>query len=385
MDKIKRDNILYTIFYSFLAAFLVFLLVFNNVINFEKPGDQKVGVKYEKARAMRILSDTRGPDPDMPDIQIGIQTIEFKVLTGSYAGKIITAKNFISRTDNKPAKVGTVMLLATYDRFATATVENYNRDYIVYALSLIFVLLVALLGKKTGMKSIVSLAFTLICVLFLFIPMIIKGVPPVIAAMLVVMLSTSVTFIFVSGFGKKTYIAAAGCIICTFIAGLVSFIVGRISNISTLNTPEAEDLIFVATHTSLRIHDLLFAGILIASVGAIMDTAMSITSSVLEMKELNPKITRAQLLKSGMNVGRDVMGTMTNTLILAFAGSSINIFVIYYMYQLPYVQLINIDLIVIQMIQGLSGSIGVVLSIPVCALLASGSVHWWFNKSRSRG
>ncbi len=375
MDKVKKENLLYTVFYGFLAAFLIFLFVFNGTLDYVKPGDQKVGVEYEKARAKKIISDTRGPDPDMPEIQIGIQTIEFEVLTGEDTGKTVTVKNFVTRTDNKPAREGTVMILASFDHFITATVENYNRDYAVYALAAFFVLLVVLLGKKTGFKSILSLAFTLICVVFLFIPLMIKGVSPVIAAMIVVLLSTAVTFIFISGFNKKTYIAALGCILCTCIAGLISYIVGAVANISTLNTPEAENLIFVATKTSLHIHDLLFAGILIASVGAVMDTSMSITSAVFEMRELNPELSAKRLLKSGMNVGRDVMGTMTNTLVLAFAGSSVNIFVIYYMYQLQYAQLINLDLIVIQLLQGLCGSIGVVLSIPVCALLASGTVR----------
>ena len=102
-----------------------------------------------------------------------------------------------------------------------------------------------------------------------------------------------------------------------------------------------------------------------------MDTTMSITSSVFEMYEVNNNLTSSQLFNSGMNIGKDVMGTMTNTLILAFTGSSINIVVIYFMYNLPYMQLINIDSIVIEIIQGISGGIALVLSIPISAFASS--------------
>ena len=136
-------------------------------------------------------------------------------------------------------------------------------------------------------------------------------------------------------------------------------------------TPEAENLIFIAQNTALKLSNILFAGIIIASSGAVMDTTISIASSLSEMKSLNPAISATQLWKSGMNIGRDVMGTMTNTLILAFIGSGINSILIVFMYQMPYLRMINLDLLVVEILRGLSGSIAVVLSIPVTALLAA--------------
>ena len=355
----------------FLAAFFIFLIAFNRSLTFREPGDIKADVEYEKAQAVRILSDTLAPDPEFPGVKIGVQKIEFRLLTGSEAGKTVTANNFVSRTENNPAKVGTKMLLASYDGFATCTVENYIREPVVYALILAFALLVVLVGRGSGARSLFSLVFTLANVVWLFIPLIIRGAPPVLASMLVVVLSSAVMLIFITGFSQKTFVAAVSCILCTCAAGLIAYLVGAVGHVSSLNTPQAEDLIFVAQQTPLKIHDLLFAGILISSLGAVLDTAVSITSAIYEMRELNPGISAKQLLKSGMNVGKDTMGTMTNTLILAFAGSGINLFVIYYMYKLPYVQLINLDLLVIEFIQGLSGSIAVVLSIPLSAALAS--------------
>jgi uncharacterized membrane protein len=130
-------------------------------------------------------------------------------------------------------------------------------------------------------------------------------------------------------------------------------------------------LLFIAQSTALSLHDILFAGIIIASSGAIMDTTMSITSPLFEIKALKPEMTMGSLLKSGMNIGRDVMGTMTNTLILAFAGSGINTILVVFMYQMPYYRTMNLDMLAVEMLRGLSGSIAVVLSIPVTTLLAA--------------
>lgn len=105
-----------------------------------------------------------------------------------------------------------------------------------------------------------------------------------------------------------------------------------------------------------------------------MDTTMSITSSIFEIVSIDNRLTKDELFKSGMNIGKDIMGTMTNTLILAFTGSSVNILIMYFMYNFPYIQLINIDLIVIEIVQGLSGGIAVILSIPITAVLASSLV-----------
>ena len=175
------------------------------------------------------------------------------------------------------------------------------------------------------------------------------------ASIIIVILSTIVTLVSLNGLSIKTMVASFSCILCTVISGVIAYIFGVITNISTYNTAEVQDLLFVATNTSLNIKNLLFSGILISSLGAIMDTSMSITSTLFEMKDVNSNLNTGQLIRSGLNIGRDIMGTMTNTLILAFTGSSINIIIIYFMYNLPYIQLINIDLIVIEIVQGLSG------------------------------
>ena len=123
--------------------------------------------------------------------------------------------------------------------------------------------------------------------------------------------------------------------------------------------------------TDIKIGELLFAGILIASLGAVMDVGMSIASTLNELKEQNPQMMLKELFQSGMNVGRDMMGTMTNTLIFAYVGGAMSTLVINYAYDLSYRQLANSYVIGIEIMQGLSGSIGVVLTVPITAVIAS--------------
>ncbi|SHH74126.1 Uncharacterized membrane protein [Clostridium collagenovorans DSM 3089] len=366
--KNKGGTIIWTIF---IIGFFIFLYGLNSNLKYNKPEDAPENIKYAKAEVTEIISEELGPDPDFQYINIGKQQLEFLILSGENKGKIVTANNFISRVDNKPAKLGSKYILSTYDDFRTTVIANYNREVSLYILLGIFMVIVMILGKLKGVKSLLSLGFTMISIIFLFIPLIIKGVNPIVASIIIVVLSTAVTMIALNGLSKKTVVACLSCILCTIIAGVIAYIFGAINNISTYNTPEAQDLLFVAANTSLKVKELLFSGILISSLGAIMDTTISITSSVFEVYEVNNNLSSSQLFNSGMNIGKDVMGTMTNTLILAFTGSSINVLIIYFMYNIPYMQLINIDLIVIEIIQGLSGGIALILSIPIAALASA--------------
>ena len=121
----------------------------------------------------------------------------------------------------------------------------------------------------------------------------------------------------------------------------------------------------------IEVGELLFAGILIAALGAVMDVSMSISSTLQEIHDKNPGLTGRQLFHSGMTVGKDMMGTMSNTLILAFAGGSINTLVLFYAYAYSYTQIINMYDIAIEIMQGVSASLGVVLTVPFVSAVAA--------------
>ena len=182
-------------------------------------------------------------------------------------------------------------------------------------------------------------------------------------------LSITITLVLVSGFNKKTLTAILGTVSGVIIAGLIAYIFGSLTNLSGLNMSEAESLAYIAEDTGLKIKGIMFTGILVATLGAVMDIAMSIASSIFEIHKVNDKISFNELFKSAMNIGKDTIGTMTNTLILAFAGGSLSILILVFSANMPFNKLINLDLLGIEIIQGLSGNIGIVLAVPITAFI----------------
>ena len=139
-------------------------------------------------------------------------------------------------------------------------------------------------------------------------------------------------------------------------------------NISDVKESSSEIVIYLEEKTAIKINELLFAGILIASLGAVMDVGMSIASTLQEIYSRRPDLGMWDLFKSGMNVGKDMMGTMSNTLILAFAGGSLNTLVFIFAYNYSYHQIINMYSIGIELMQGISASMGVILTVPFTSL-----------------
>ena len=355
----------------FTVLYIAFLILFNRTLDYQKPGDALEGIEYVTGRVVQIENDTLAPDPAFPYIQIGRQNLTLLIEGGKYNGQHTSTVNFIERGMNSPAKIGTRMVLSSYDGFFTTIVVDYNREPVVFALVAAFLGLVVWFGRMKGLRSVFALGFTLCSIIFLFIPMTIRGMDAIAAASIVAVLSTAVSMFSLNGWSKKSMIASVSCALCTFASGIIALIAGAAAHINTLNTAESELLLFISQDTNLKIHHLFFAGIIFATLGAVTDTSMSITSAIAELKDVNPAMKTAELYRSGMNIGRDVMGTMTDTLILAFTGSSINLFVMFYMYQYQYTYLMNMQSLVVELVQGLAGSIAVVLSVPVSALLAA--------------
>lgn len=363
----KNFSVVFMVFIFFIMVLLVF---FSGLVT----GNEDKTYYFEKAKILKINEEVIQEDSVLPGTFLGYQQLQVEVLTGKFKGQVYHIKNSLSRLYNVHGKEDMNLILRIVvkdDAVQNVAIFNYKRDRILYVLVALFFLLLIVFGKMSGVKSIISLIFTAVMVVFFLLPLIFKGYDPVPMAILVVSITTVVTLVLVGGLNKKTATAILGTIIGVIIAGIISYIAGNLANLSGITMNEAEELIFIAGDRGVKVKGLMFTGILIASLGAIMDVAMSIASSIFEIHKNNPKLSSRELYSSGMNVGRDVMGTMSNTLILAFAGGSFNIMILIMAYRMPYNQLINLDLVGTELIQGLAGSIGIVLTVPITALVAS--------------
>ncbi|MFJ5714106.1 YibE/F family protein [Neobacillus sp. NPDC093127] len=355
--------------------FSVFLFLFNRIpeVTFNEQGGTSY-IKYEKAKIVRVLSESLEQDETVSGLYRGTQDLEVKLLSGEHKGEIHKVKNYLSTLYNVHGKAG-LKIIAIVDtagpNMYKVSVYSYYRAPLLGAMIFILLAVLCAIGGKKGLKSAVGLVFTFACLLYLFIPMLYRGYSPIIASVVIVVLTTCVTMFLLDGWSSKSLSAILGTTLGVVIAGVISSTAGFLAHVTGFNTNESESLIVIATETDMQVRGLLFAGILIASLGAIMDVGISIASSVHEVYEANPTLSKRELFISGINVGRDMMGTMVNTLILAFTGASLTSLILIYAYNVPFNQLINMDFVAIEVIQGVSGSIGVILTVPIVAYISS--------------
>lgn len=362
------------------AAIALSLLLFAALFFYARAGrstydENGLGISYESARVLEVLADNTAIDETTENVRRGSQELWVELLTGRYKGEVTEATNYLSAFYNVYVQEGdkiAVSVNTTADGRYSLSVYNYSRDIWIWVFVAVFALILIAVGGWQGLKAILSLAVTVFCVIFLLVPLLVqRGWPAIPTTLAIIAYTIFVSFVILGGVQVKTMVAAAGSFGGVLLAGLLAWGACRIVHISGMNMDEAESLLLTACDNGLKIKGLLICGILIAAEGAVMDIAMSISSAVCELHTVNPELTARQLFCSGMNIGRDAMGTMANTLVLAFAGTSLNMMIFIYAYDVSYIQLMNTDFIAIEIVRSLAGSIGIVLTVPLVALISA--------------
>jgi len=327
---------------------------------------------FEKALVTKVLEEEITDDEVIEGIKNGRQVLEVKVLTGKYKNNIYETVNIIDQSHNVLGKVGLKIIVGIRetDEGAKVWVYNYVREYYLYFLALLFAILLIKFGGNQGLNSLVALIFTATIFIFIMLPMFFLGHSLIILSIASVTITSIVSFLLIGGFEKKIFVAILGTISGILVAGIISFTFSKLTHLSGINLEKGKELAYVAMDFNIQIKGLMFSSILIASMGAIMDVAMSISSSMYEIYKLDNNISSNKLFNSGMNIGKDIMGTMANTLILAFMGGSLTVMLMMWGYNMSYYQLINLPFVSAEIIQGLAGSTGIILTVPFTALMA---------------
>ena len=348
-----------------------FLLRLVKVNQFEKvPLISTEGQSYEKAIVTKITKDNLAEDGQ----RYGTQEVRVQIKSGVHEGEEFDAVNpsgSLFGMENCEVGSRVIAIVSTTEDNAVVTVYSKDRTSAIYLFLLFFCLIICLIGGKKGIKAIASLGFTGICIIYLMFPLMYQGVSPIGITIVVVILSTLLTLWLLGGVSKKTVSAVIGTVSGVVAAALAAILFGKAAGITGYNVSDIETLNYVAQNTHVKIGELLFAGIIIAALGATMDVGMSIASTIQELHERSPKLGTKELFVSGIRVGRDMMGTMANTLIFAYVGGALSTLVVNYAYNLSYNQLINSYVIGVEIMQGLSGTLGVVLTVPITAAAAS--------------
>lgn len=361
------------------AAAILTAVCFYTISQVERhPLMANEGRSFVKAEVVSVLEDNE----QLEGVYVGDQLVQLRILSGAHKGETVEATSSSAYLYGAHCTEGmkVVAILSESQGEIVASVYGYNREPMLYLMIGLFLMIIWLIGGRQGLYSILGLAFTFICIFSFFLPMVYRGFSPVAAAVIVVIASTLVTMYLVAGISVKATAAVIGTVMGVLVAGIIALVFGRLCHVTGYNVSDIENLIYVQEQVGIQVGELLFAGILIAALGAVMDVSMSISSTLQEIHDKNPGLTGRQLFHSGMTVGRDMMGTMSNTLILAFAGGSINTLVLFYAYAYSYTQIINMYDIAIEIMQGVSASLGVVLTVPFVSAVAA----WMLSHAADR-
>lgn len=253
---------------------------------------------------------------------------------------------------------------------SSLAIEYFDKTNIIIKIIVIYAVAIILIGGLNGVKALVGLIVTVAALFTIMIPAIFNGANAMLVTILVSILVTCITFFIVSGFKKKTWAAIIGTICGILTATLFACIFGDIMNLTGIN----EDSRMIMTLENKNMFDfrnLMFAGIVIGALGACMDVGMSIASALSEMKEEIPDISVKRLIKAGMNIGKDVMGTMTNTLILAYVGSAMTSILLFMGFDFEMYDILNQEMIAEEILRAIAGSMGLVCTIPLTAIVSA--------------
>ena len=352
----------------------------------EEKKEEKIATKnneeiYVNAKVMEtgeITEEVTG------SVKEKIQNVKVKILSGEYKGNVYDSKYILSYdTDSKilayeleKGNIVSVQIVVEKDNKITVNVLDAVRQNYLIAIVLIFLGSIILIGGKKGIKTIIALVITVITIYCIMIANIYKGYSPIIMSILSSFIIIMLSFIILNGINKKSLSAALGTLGGVVLSGMIALVFG---NLAKLSGGQEESLMLSMSSTDVvyNFRELLFAGIVIASLGACMDVAMSIASSLSEIRKKKPDVTWQELFKSGMSIGKDLIGTMTNTLILAYVGGALSLILLFMANNMSFLEIINKETIASEIISSISGSLGIIYTVPVTSI-----IYAWLHKDK---
>lgn len=331
------------------------------------------GISFVKGKVQEVVSEDI--EIDQRGLHRGRQDLLVELLSGSRSGEIIDVVNYLSVDHSYYLHTGSRIIVyldqQPGETYYYATVQSYDRTLAILLIIGLFFGLLAFASGQTGIRSAFGLLFTFVVVFGLLIPSIIQGAPPVPVALVLILCIIVISQISILGFTRKTYASvlgtSLGVLLCCGFFGLFSLML----KINGYNIPEVDAMVLIENATNIKIGGFLFISVLITSLGGVMDVSVSVASSVAELKETNPKVTFNNLFRSGISIGRDVVGATVNTLIMAFTGSALISLILFRIYGYPLIMLLNNDEIVIEVLQAAASSSVLILCAPATAFITA--------------
>ncbi|EOD00151.1 YibE/F family protein [Caldisalinibacter kiritimatiensis] len=306
--------------------------------------------------------------------KIGFQTVVVEILEGKYKGQQIEATNNLLGqleldTFCKPDDKIVVAIKEDNGQITNGIVlEHYRQDW-EFILFAFFVVCLIVYARFTGVKALFSFVASLFVIWKFLIPGLLNGNNPLVLASGVLVLLSAIIIFSIAGFTKKGISAFIGTIVGLLVTIGLTLIFGDKLNLNGMTSSFAPTLLF-SGHHDLNMKYIFYAAIIIGASGAAMDIAMDVAASMEEIKMKKPDINTKELIQSGFNVGRAVIGTMTTTLLLAYSGGYLTLLMLFMTKNSSFVRILNLKIVASEIMRTVVGSIGLVLVAPITAIFA---------------
>ncbi len=362
-DFIKRNASL------FLGLFIIFLLLLIPT------GYEDAAIYKESEKCMaKVIAVDDSAIISSGLIKSGEQSCTLKILSGKFKGEITEGYNLLSGSleSDKIFKVGDKALVLVSHKngeiLSTNMVDVYriNKEMILAAVFVIF--LVAFAGR-TGLYAILSFAITVLSIWKILVPCCLNGINPIWVSLFIVAVLTLVIIVFVYGFDKRSLVASLGSLLGTITTCILGICFTDYFQIHGAVMSYSETLLYCG-YSSLNLTQIFMSSIFIGASGAMMDLSVDITSAVYEVVQKKPDIRPIEAIKSGFNIGRAAMGTMTTTLLLAYSGGYLALLMTFMAQGTPIINILNYKYVSAEILQTIVGSFGLVTVAPFTAIVA---------------
>lgn len=360
----------YSKFIINISLFMLFIILI--LVKIDR--DENLGVNHKilKGRVIAITYDNSDSKITYDGNAYKYQEFKVEITSGKEKGRVFFARNTIETADVYKVILeqgDRILMYGTLNKSGKlSALKFYDRDREsgILILAMFLFLTMILIGRLKGVKSLISLIFTGLIIWKWLIPLILNGWDPVKSTLYIALVITVITLVILNGITSKSISAIIGTLLGTLTAVIFSRLAIVILRITGVADEETQKLVyFVGRDSELDFKGILIAGIILGAIGAVMDVSVSISAAMYEMIELKDDIETKELLKSGMNVGKDVLGSMSNTLILAYVGASFPLMLIIHKSNATVREMINLDMIACEVIRGVAGSIGICFTIPI--------------------
>ena len=359
-----------------IAVVVLFLCSF--ALFFIPPAEQLAMQKGERTRAVVTAVDNSNVVLHGL-LKYGEQSVEAKVSEGKFKGQtFLGANTLLAQMEvDKEFQVGDKIILVINDNDqamqGSVIAQDYDRSFYMWLLVGLFCLALIFFGSWTGLKALLSFIFSCVVIWKGVIPLVLHGYDPIFISFLTVCLLTLVIQFLVGGFNKKGLVAFLGAISGILFGLIIAHIFTKLMQINGAVLPYSQAL-FYSGYDFLKIQNIFIGAMILASSGAVMDLAMDISTGMYEISFHKKDISQMELLKSGMQIGRNVVGTMTTTLLLAYSGGYITLLMLFYAQGIEVLAFLNNPLVASEAVKTLIGSFSLILVAPLTALI--GSIFW---------